>query len=180
MTIRAAFLDRDGVINVRPPEHDYVRDPDGLVLLPGVADAVRRLREGGLTPIVVSNQRGVALGLVSIDALRSMEEKIEAADIGIERFYYCPHDVSEDCNCRKPRPGLLLQAAAELDVNLSESVMVGDAESDIAAGRAAECTTVRIAPGGTETSADLRADDLPGAVALVLATREAQAGTANR
>jgi D-glycero-D-manno-heptose 1,7-bisphosphate phosphatase len=180
VTIRAAFLDRDGVINARPPEHDYVRDADALVLLPGVAAAVRRLREGGFTPVVVSNQRGVALGLVSVATLRAIEEQIEAAGVSIERFYYCPHDVSDDCVCRKPRPGLLLQAAADLDVDLRRSVMVGDAESDIEAGRAAECVTIRIAPAGTETTADLRADDLPGAVALVVETAGTQAGTTDR
>jgi D-glycero-D-manno-heptose 1,7-bisphosphate phosphatase len=175
---RAAFLDRDGVINSRPPEHAYVRHPDQLDLIPGAAEAVQLLREGGFVPVVVSNQRGVARGLVTHATLRAIEEKIRAGGIPIERFYYCPHGRDTGCDCRKPRPGLLLKAAKDLDLELGQSVMIGDAESDISAGRAAGCFTVRVGPSRTETAAEALVETLLEAAILLTAKAPPQAGTA--
>ena len=102
---RAAFLDRDGVLNERPPPHEYVRDAADLVVLPGAAEAVRLLRESGFVPVVVSNQRGVARALVTAETLGAIEARLRAAGVEIEHFYYCPHDESDACDCRKPAPG---------------------------------------------------------------------------
>src|SRR6476620_7103003 len=101
MPLRAAFLDRDGVINQRPAEHDYVRHPDDLVLLPKVVDAIELLRAVDFTCIVVSNQRGVSRGLSSRRTLTEIEDKIRGAGADIARFYYCPHDIADACDCRK-------------------------------------------------------------------------------
>jgi D-glycero-D-manno-heptose 1,7-bisphosphate phosphatase len=165
---RAAFLDRDGVLNERPAEHEYVREPPALALLPGVAEAVQRLEEAGYTPVVVSNQRGVARGLVTWETLRAIEEMIIGAIGRPLAFYYCPHDLADGCDCRKPAPGLLLRAAAELDLDLTRSVMIGDAESDVEAGRAAGTRTIRVSAPGTATSAEAVAPNLSAATDLLL------------
>lgn len=148
MTRRAAFLDRDGVLNVRPPAHDYVRRIEDFVWIPGAPEAVALLMRGGFMPIVVSNQRGVARGLLTEQTLQDIEKKIEVDlepfDARIADFFYCVHDYRDECECRKPKPGLLFSAAALHDVELAESVMFGDAADDIAAGLAAGCKTVLI------------------------------------
>jgi D-glycero-D-manno-heptose 1,7-bisphosphate phosphatase len=166
---RAVFLDRDGVLDRRPPPHEYVTSVEALEVLPGVPEAVASLRAAGYLPIVVSNQRGVARGLVGEEVLAAIERKLLDAGVAVEAFYYCRHDLDEGCDCRKPRPGLLLQAAREHGVDLRASVMVGDEETDVEAGRAAGCRTVRIGPAGTTTAADVLASDLAAAAELVAA-----------
>jgi D-glycero-D-manno-heptose 1,7-bisphosphate phosphatase len=170
----AVFLDRDGVLNVRPPEHEYVTDASGFRWLTGAAEGVAALNRAGYRVIVVSNQRGVARGVVSSETLAAVEARVaddlRAAGGTIEAFYYCTHDLADDCDCRKPRPGLLLRAAAELDVDLGRSAMIGDSETDVEAGRAAGCaTTILIAPEGTPTEADAVAADLQQAAAILSA-----------
>jgi D-glycero-D-manno-heptose 1,7-bisphosphate phosphatase len=137
--VRTVFLDRDGVINEKMPEGQYVTQWAKFRLLPGVNDAIGRLNRAGMRVIVVSNQRGIALGLyTSADvetihaALRSL---LEDHGAHLDGFYFCPHDKSE-CNCRKPLPGLFEQAAAEFsDIQAPSSVMIGDSLSDIEFGR---------------------------------------------
>jgi D-glycero-D-manno-heptose 1,7-bisphosphate phosphatase len=162
----AVFLDRDGVLNRRPAEHEYVTSVDALELLPGVAGAVSSLQRAGYLPIVVSNQRGVARGLVSEQTLRKIERRLLDAGVMIAAFYYCRHDVLAECDCRKPRPGLLLEATADYELDLSSSVLIGDEETDVAAGRSAGCRTIRIGAEGP-TLADELASDLPAAAAIV-------------
>jgi D-glycero-D-manno-heptose 1,7-bisphosphate phosphatase len=166
-TRRAAFLDRDGVLNRRPAKHEYVTSVDARDLLPGIADAVASLRCAGYLPIVVSNQRGVARGTVSEQVLAGIERLLAESGVRVEAFYYCRHDIADDCPCRKPRPGLLLQAAADHGLDLSESVMIGDDETDVEAGRHAGCRTIRIATTGERTSADELAADLSTAADIV-------------
>jgi D-glycero-D-manno-heptose 1,7-bisphosphate phosphatase len=163
----AAFLDRDGVLNRRPAEHEYVTSAEGLELLPGVAGAVSSLQRAGYLPIVVSNQRGVARGVVSEETLREIERSLLEAGIPIAAFYYCRHDVSAACGCRKPRPGLLLEAGADYGLDLSASVLIGDEETDVQAGRSAGCRTIRIGAEGP-TAADAVARDLPAAAEIVV------------
>jgi D-glycero-D-manno-heptose 1,7-bisphosphate phosphatase len=177
---RAAFLDRDGVLNASPGEHEYVRASEELQLLEGAASAVRRLHEAGWVPVVVSNQRGVARGLVTWETLREIEE-ILVAEAGCPiAFYYCPHDHADRCSCRKPAPGLLVRAAEDLGLDLARSVMIGDSESDIEAGRAAGARTILIAPAGTETKADAVAASLAAAADTVLEGRPLDAQTQSR
>ena len=161
------FLDRDGVLNARPPEHEYVTSVDQFDWLPGAREAVVRLKRAGWRIAVVSNQRGVARGLVSPETLTEIEERIQAdlgPDAALDGFFYCPHDLDEGCDCRKPRPGLIVRASAELEVEPGGSWMIGDDESDVAAGRAAGCSTILIAPEGDDPSAaDLVEPDLAAA-----------------
>lgn len=140
MTRPAVFLDRDGVLNVYLPG-DYVKSPEELTLLPGAAAAVRALNTLGLPLFVISNQQGVAKGLMSPDDLRRVDDALHAALAAaggrIERSYYCPHAAAESCACRKPKAGLLLQAAQENGIDLARSFFVGDTETDAQAARAA-------------------------------------------
>jgi D-glycero-D-manno-heptose 1,7-bisphosphate phosphatase len=171
---RAIFLDRDGVINVRPPEHEYVAAVDAFRWLPGAAHAIAALGRAGFEVVVVSNQRGIARGLVSWETLEAIEARI-ASDLRplggqVDAYYYCPHGLDDSCDCRKPRPGLLIRAARERGLDIRRSAIVGDSESDIEAGRAAGCgTTVLIASEGTPTEADAVVANLGEAVRILLA-----------
>lgn len=167
----AVFLDRDGTLNVNPPPHQYVTAVEDFRWLPGALDGLVYLARAGFVLAVVSNQRGVARGLVSPELLRGIERIIQH-DLGvhgcaIEAFRYCPHDLSAACDCRKPRPGMLTGLAHELSLDLSKSWMVGDAPSDIQAGRAAGCRTVQIAGARIGTGADLVAGSLIEAARLI-------------
>jgi D-glycero-D-manno-heptose 1,7-bisphosphate phosphatase len=160
------FLDRDGVLNLRPPEHEYVTSVDQFAWLPGAREAVVELKRCGWKVAVVSNQRGVALGLVSSGTLAEIERRIQrdlAPDAAIDGFFYCRHGLDEGCDCRKPRPGLIVHAAAELGVEPERSWMIGDEESDVAAGRAAGCSTILLSPAAPGTAADLVEPDLAAA-----------------
>lgn len=179
----AVFLDRDGVLNRRPPPHTYVTDARDFRWLPGAAAAVARLTDGGLRVFVVSNQRGIARRLVTWDVLRAIEAEIQAElaarGSAVSGFLYCPHDEVDRCECRKPKPGLLRRAAAEYGVDLAMSVMIGDDESDVEAGRAAGAYTIRIGPPGTQSAAEAVAGTLEEAVPLATraaASRAARSG----
>jgi D-glycero-D-manno-heptose 1,7-bisphosphate phosphatase len=146
---RAAFLDRDGVINRKPPEGEYVTRWAEMQILPGVAEAIGLLNQAGFRVIVVSNQRAVAKGLITaadLEALhRRMCEVLAGAGATIDAIYYCPHETEPSCRCRKPQPGMLLDAAREHDIDLGTSWMIGDSRADIEAGRNAGCKTVLVA-----------------------------------
>jgi len=165
----AVFLDRDGTI-IR--ESDYLRRPEQVRLLPHAADALHRLQEAGFALVVVTNQSGVARGLLTEvdlaqvhDLLRS---RLARRGVQLDAVYYCPHhpeaarpEYRRTCTCRKPSPGLLLQAAEHLDLDLAHSFAVGDSARDLAAGRAAGCRTVLVRTGyGRRTEAEA-GPDLP-------------------
>lgn len=166
------FLDRDGTLNVPAAPHAYVASAEEFEWLPGAVDAVRRLGDAGYAVVVVSNQRGVARGLVPTRELERINQLMrdDLARVGarVDAVLYCPHDLDDECDCRKPAPGLLVRAAAELELDLGASTMIGDAETDIEAGRAAGCMTIRIDAAGSDTTADLVAADLDAAVDLLL------------
>src|SRR5438094_4344535 len=126
---KAAFLDRDGVINRKAPEGGYITRCQEMDLLPGVAPAIASLNRIGFRIIVVTNQRCVAKGLVTIRELdrihRRMCDVLASGGATVYAVYYCPHDLEAGCPCRKPRPGLLLDAAREYGVALTQSVMIG-------------------------------------------------------
>jgi D-glycero-D-manno-heptose 1,7-bisphosphate phosphatase len=136
---RAIFLDRDGTLIV---DVGYPRDPARVELLPGAAAALRRLSARAAL-VIVSNQSGIARGLIARDEARAVHDRMIArfADEGVTfaGAYYCPHAPADDCGCRKPQPGLLLQAARDLDLDLARSAMVGDKPTDVEVGRAAGC-----------------------------------------
>jgi D-glycero-D-manno-heptose 1,7-bisphosphate phosphatase len=136
----ALFLDRDGVLNVKAPEGAYVADHAGFRLLPGVPEALATLRATlpGLRIVVVTNQRGIARGLVravTVDAIHgTMRAQLAATGGDVDAVMVCPHDL-DACDCRKPRPGLLRQALARFpDIDLAASAMVGDSLADLEAG----------------------------------------------
>jgi D-glycero-D-manno-heptose 1,7-bisphosphate phosphatase len=166
------FLDRDGTLNVKAPEGSYVASPADLILLPGAADAVRRLNRAGIFVVLVTNQRGLARGLVSPGAhsrvMERLTEELASAGAHIDAAYVCPHEKGS-CDCRKPAPGLLLQAAwAHPDIDFGDAVTVGDAESDIGAGMGAGTGTIRLATGPVVSRADHVAPDLGTAVSIIL------------
>jgi D-glycero-D-manno-heptose 1,7-bisphosphate phosphatase len=146
---RAIFLDRDGVINFN--RDSYVTSWQEFVFLPGVFAPLRQLAESCLAVVVVSNQSAVARGLISTAELetihRQMIEAVEHQGGRLDAVFYCPHHPEEGCSCRKPQPGLLLRAAAHLDLDLSSSFVVGDAESDVEAALNAGCKPVLVLTG---------------------------------
>jgi D,D-heptose 1,7-bisphosphate phosphatase len=156
---RAFFLDRDGVLNV---ERDHVTSGDQLHLLPGAAEAVRRINQSEYLAVVVTNQPGVAKGFldeVELDRIHARLDTLLGAEHAyLDRLYYCPHHPEKGfagerpeyktvCTCRKPAPGMILAAAAELNVDLAGSFVIGDRTADLAAGAAAGCRTVLVRSG---------------------------------
>src|SRR5580698_2022670 len=176
---RAAFLDRDGVINRKAPtEDEYITYWEEMEILPGVVEAIALLNRAGFRVIVVSNQRCVAKGLLTIEELSSLHQRMcsELAAVGanIDGVYYCPHEEQPPCGCRKPEPGMLFAAAAEHQLDLSSSWMIGDSEKDVEAGKRAGCRTARIlrpnvSPDG---KADVLARSLLEAVHEILRMQE--------
>jgi D-glycero-D-manno-heptose 1,7-bisphosphate phosphatase len=173
---KAAFLDRDGTINVRAAEHEYIARLADFAFLPGAVDGMARLADCGYELVVVSNQRGVARGIVDEAFLRASEKAINQAlavhGMAVAAFYYCPHEADEDCECRKPRPGMLLRAARERDLDLASSWMVGDSATDIEAGTAAGCRTAAVGSEVAATDATLVAASLGDAAGLICAASE--------
>ena len=163
---RAVFLDRDGVLN-----RAFVRDGkpyppatlEALEILPGVADALARLRAAGFLLIVVTNQPDVARGTQRREVVDAMHARL-AAVLPIDEFRVCDHDDAAQCGCRKPAPGMLTDAAAAWGIDLTASVLVGDRWRDVEAGRRAGCRTVFIDYGYAE-----RQPDAPDASARSLA-----------
>jgi D-glycero-D-manno-heptose 1,7-bisphosphate phosphatase len=179
--LRTVFLDRDGILNEKMPEGQYVTRWEEFRVLPGVPVALRRLNEAGLHVVVVSNQRGIARGLYSVADVEAIHEAfqrlLKSAGARIDAFFICPHD-REQCNCRKPLPGLFEQAQAQFPgITAATSMMVGDSLADIEFGRRLGMRTIFIdvdphlrAPGAEEAAklADLRFASLPEAVEALL------------
>jgi histidinol-phosphate phosphatase family protein len=137
--IKTVFLDRDGVINVHIPK-GYVTKIDELSILPGVGAAIKRLNEAGIQVAIISNQQGVAKGLMTSEALTEVDEEMRKRlwnedKAEITRSYYCVHHRDDGCECRKPKGGQLRNAARDLSIDLAESIFIGDSPTDIQAGR---------------------------------------------
>lgn len=177
----AVFLDRDGVINEAPVVGGQARSPRtaaDLRLLPGVPDALRRLRARGFVLVVVTNQPDIAHGRVAAETVHAMHASLLDA-LPLDSVYLCPHDHAAGCECRKPRSGMLRTAAEAHDIDLRRSWMVGDRWVDIAAGAAAGTRTILVeadynwlptssGPPPADLRPDATAADLPGAVELLL------------
>lgn len=156
--IRAVFIDKDGTLIKDVP---YNIDPSLIVFEDGAADALRILKKNNFLLIVVSNQPGIAKGYFSIRDLENVytaiQKKLSQCNVQLDAFYYCPHfaegSVQQfvlDCDCRKPKPGLLLTAAKDFDIDLQQSWMIGDILDDMEAGNAAGCKTILL-DNGNET-----------------------------
>jgi D-glycero-D-manno-heptose 1,7-bisphosphate phosphatase len=182
--LHTVFLDRDGVVNEKMPEGEYVRSASEFRLLPGVAEAIARLNRAAMRVVVVTNQRGVALGLYTDEDVRAIHaalvQQLESHGAHIDGFFICPHDKGA-CNCRKPLTGLFDQAVARFpEIRAETSVMIGDSLSDIEFGRKLGMLTVfiegdpeRRKAGGEKAAetADLRFADLPQAADALLTSR---------
>lgn len=171
MSRAAVFLDRDGVLNAVPPRHAYVRHPDELSLLDGAAEAVRLINEAGWLAVLVSNQRGIARGLMTHDDVArvhgALQRTLALAGARLDGLYYCPH-AADACDCRKPSPGLLQTAARELDIALERSWVVGDMPEDLALAARAGCAgAVLVKTGwGAETLQTLTSVRQPAALTV--------------
>jgi D-glycero-D-manno-heptose 1,7-bisphosphate phosphatase len=175
----AVFLDRDGVINgIRlrngvPCPPASVQD---LQILPGVAEALRALKARGYVLVVVTNQPDVARRSSTRESVESIHERI-SRELDVDAILTCFHDDGDDCDCRKPRPGLLLRAAREFDLDVASSFMVGDRWRDLEAGARAGCRTFYVDRGYEErlpTSYDFRVGSLQEAAAMVVALLESR------
>lgn len=148
MSKRVIFIDRDGVINRKMPEGDYVKSWSEFEFLPGAIEALGLLAKAGYAIFVVTNQRGIARGLMTeadlADIHFKMAQELERRGVRLAGIYYCPHDYEDNCDCRKPKPGLLLRAAREHNLNLADAILIGDSEKDIQAGSAAGCKTILV------------------------------------
>jgi D-glycero-D-manno-heptose 1,7-bisphosphate phosphatase len=144
---RAIFLDRDGVIIENIP---YLKDIRGIRFMPKIVESIYRINRLGFKCVVVTNQSGVARGLISIEDVLMINKYISDYLVRhgarIDAFYFCPHhpdgsvpEYTKICDCRKPKPGMLLQASRDLDIDLSNSIMIGDQIIDYEAGRNAGC-----------------------------------------
>ncbi len=180
----AVFLDRDGTLNENPPPGDYTRRPEDLRLLGGVPGALKDLRDAGYLLVVCTNQSGVAKGVFTADDVEAVNARLEsllaAHGVEIGGVYYCPHGPDSTCECRKPRPGLVLRAADELGVDLARSWAVGDAARDLESARTAGVRGAVLVwgnsyPGKREEAEALSPDasvaDLAAAADFILARR---------
>ena len=175
---KAVFLDRDGTINEYV---GFLRNIDEFKLIDGVAEAIKKINDSGYLCIVVTNQPVISRGEVTIEELdeihRKMETLLGAEGAYIDGLYYCPHhpdkgfegeieELKFECECRKPKPGMLIEASRAFNIDLKESWMIGDGKNDVECGKAAGCRTVKI---GEDCGADITADSLREAVEKVLA-----------
>ena len=156
---RAIFLDRDDTLIV---DKVYLRDPAGVELLPGAHEAIKSWREAGFLVILVTNQSGVGRGLVTeaeVEAQHQRLAQLLGPESALDGVYVCPHHPEAGCDCRKPKPTLLLTAATEHDISLADSWMIGDKPADVDAGLAAGCRTIQFArkdhPGAHHHAPDL-------------------------
>ncbi len=150
----AAFFDRDGIVNVPPPaEQRYLLRPEEFELMPGIAAAIALFNRAAWPVVVVTNQKCIALGRLDEPGLAAihlrMAELLAREGARVDAIHHCPHDEAAACDCKKPKPGMLLRAARDLDIDLPASWLIGDQVRDCQAGRAAGCHTVLV---GEETS----------------------------
>jgi D-glycero-D-manno-heptose 1,7-bisphosphate phosphatase len=179
---RAVFLDRDGVLNrvflhcdgkTHPPA-----TPEEMEILPGVKEACLALRRAGFLQIVVTNQPDVARGTQTRKVVEAINDMLRS-QVLVDEIFVCYHDDADKCTCRKPKPGLLLEAAHEFDLNLTNSFLVGDRWSDIEAGQRVGCKTILVEGPTSEAhrvKPDFHTASLKEAVALILGTTRKAAG----
>jgi len=147
---RAIFLDRDGVLTRE--RLDYVKSPAELETLPQVYEPLREIRELGFRIVVITNQSVVGRGLATHEDMARIHDKfrrdLEKHDCYVDAIYYCPHSPEDRCSCRKPEPGLIMQAAKELGIDPKKSWMIGDKDIDLEAARRAGCRGLKVPTNG--------------------------------
>jgi D-glycero-D-manno-heptose 1,7-bisphosphate phosphatase len=156
---KVAFTDRDGTLN---PDFHYLREPDRIEILPGVTRGISLLREHGYAVVCVTNQSGIARGIYTHETVRAIHDEIQRrlarGGTQIDAFYYCPHQPSDLCDCRKPKPGMFLQAAREMGLEFAGGAILGDRALDVAVGRELGLVTCHIPEWGREASARAELD----------------------
>jgi D-glycero-D-manno-heptose 1,7-bisphosphate phosphatase len=179
---KAVFLDRDGVVNEKAPEGEYITTWQEIQFLPGASCAVAALNRAGYKVFIVTNQRGIATHKVKTSDLLEIHDRIQREFEGdgavISQIYYCPHDLAANCDCRKPQPGMLRRAAREHNLDLAASWMVGDSITDVKAGENAGCHTILLTHDASPKSVSPRvlvAETLQSAVPLMLNGHHAEA-----
>lgn len=149
--MKAIFLDRDGVININPPHRGYVCNWSEFIFIQNALNAVSTLYHSGFRIFIVTNQAGIGKGLITEKQLSeihsNMINEIECAGGFIEKIYYCPHQPDDNCDCRKPKPGMLHKAANEHNIDLSESFFIGDSITDIEAAVTAGTVPILVLTG---------------------------------
>ena len=170
---KAALLDRDGVINRKAPDGEYVTQWEEMQILPDVPQAISLLNGAGYLVIIVTNQRCVARRLITASGVEFIHKRLceTLADAGatINAVYYCPHEDSPACGCRKPAAGMLLEAACTHDIDLTASWMIGDSSVDVIAGKTAGCRTALLTDSDVGNGgADVLATSLLDAVHQIL------------
>ena len=159
--MKLIILDRDGVIN--EDSDDYIKSPDEWIPIPGSLDAVARLNHAGYSVAIASNQSGIARGYFSLETLAAMNVKMNdmLAPLGgrIDAMFFCPHGPSDGCDCRKPKPGMLIDIGNRFQTSLENVLFVGDNINDIKAAQAAGARPVLVKTGKGEQTASLIADN---------------------
>src|SRR5947199_3973934 len=168
----AVFVDRDGTIM---EDCDYCSDPKDVRIFSGVPEALRSLRSRGFKLIVITNQSGIGRGLMTVEQYRAVEaEVLRQLDDLIGASYFCPDVPGQRSICRKPAPGMILQAKREHGIELSRSFFIGDKEIDVECGRNAGVRTIRVQTGFQHdtagSTADWIAEDLPAATEIILSS----------
>ncbi len=142
---KVVFLDRDGVINKKAREHDYIKSWREFEFLPEAITALKLLIEKGYDIFIITNQRGIARKLMTLGTVNNihhlMQVELAKHNVSITDIYVCPHDYADDCTCRKPKPGMIFRAAKDHGIELGNSICIGDSDSDIIAGTNAGCTS---------------------------------------
>ncbi len=148
MKYKLIILDRDGVIN--QDSKVYIKSPDEWIALPGSLEAIAKLNKSGYKVAVASNQSGIARGLFSEKTLQQIHQKMhkELAKVGghFDAVSYCPHQPDDNCNCRKPKPKMLLDLMHKFNASAAETIFIGDKDTDVATAKAAGCDAIQITP----------------------------------
>src|SRR5437762_217154 len=170
----AVFIDRDGTIM---EDCIYCSDPKNVKIFPGVPEALRRLKSNGFKLIIITNQSGIGRGLFTVEQYRAVEaEVLRQLGVGlIDATYFCPDVPGQYSTCRKPAPGMVVEATREHQIDPSRSFLIGDSEIDVECAHKAGVRAIRVRTGLqrdlTASMADWRADDLPAAAEIILATK---------
>ena len=150
-SMKTVFLDRDGVINRNPPDNGYVCNWADFTFIPNALEAIRYLTQNGYHIFLATNQAGIGKGIFTEQQLTEihlqMRTEIETAGGHIHKIYYCPHHPDAECECRKPKPGMLLRAAHEHNINVSNTFFIGDSITDIQAAHSARVLPILVLTG---------------------------------
>lgn len=166
---KAVFFDRDGTINVKMNDGDYVKEWDEFEFVEDAVETLASIKKKGYLTILVTNQRCIAKGIISTDKLKAihnnMQNELAKHNCQFDEIFFCPHDISDNCGCRKPKAGMLLEAERYYNIAKASSFLVGDTENDILAGISYGIRTIKI--GSKNPLADYSAERLKGILNII-------------